>query len=83
MELRLTNISEGNLTTRQIDTFAVNQGANAAVLVPLALPIQFPELNIQRVNTAVVAPAVSALRDVTGQDFGQDWDAWSKWVQKQ
>lgn len=83
MELRLTNISEGNLTTRQIDTFAVNQGANAAVLVPLALPIQFPELSIQRVNTAVVAPAVSALRDVTGQDFGQDWDAWSKWVQKQ
>ena len=83
MELRLTNISEGNLTTRQIDTFAVNQGANATVLVPLALPIQFPELSIQRVNTAVIAPAVSALRDVTGQDFGQDWDAWSKWVQKQ
>jgi hypothetical protein len=83
MELRLTNISEGNLTTRQIDTFGVNNSGNNAVLVPLALPIQFPELSIQRVNTAVVAPATSALRDVTGQDFGQDWDAWSKWVQKQ
>lgn len=83
MELRLTNVSEGNLTTRQIDTFGVNNSGNNAVLVPLALPIQFPELSIQRVNTAVVAPATSALRDVTGQDFGQDWDAWSKWVQKQ
>lgn len=83
MELRLTNIDEGNLTTRQLDTFAVQNGANASVLVPLALPIQFPELKITRVKTAVIAPAASALRDVTGQDFGQDWDAWAKWVQKQ
>jgi len=83
MELRLTNIDDGNLTTRQLDTFAVQNGANASVLVPLALPIQFPELKITRVHTGVIAPAASALRDVTGQDFGQDWNAWSKWVQKQ
>ena len=83
MELRLTNVEEGNLTTRQLDTFAVQNGANASVLVPLALPIQFPELKIMRVHTGVIAPAASALRDVSGQDFGTDWDAWAKWVQKQ
>jgi hypothetical protein len=87
MELRLTNISDGNLTTRQIDTFAVNNGANNAIPLQLALPIQTPELSVTRVNTSVVAPAsvapaLSALRSLSGEDFGTDWEKWSRWVEK-
>jgi hypothetical protein len=83
MELRLTNISEGSLTTRQIDTFSANNNNNFARPVQLALPIQTPELNMTRVQTSVIAPATSALRSVTGQDFGQDWEKWDRWVSKQ
>ncbi|MCY3021857.1 MAG: hypothetical protein NTW87_22840 [Planctomycetota bacterium] len=83
LELRLTNISEGSLTTRQINTYSVNSGANANVVVPLALPIQFPELNMQRVKTTVCVPAISALQDLSGQDFGPDADKWGKWLEKQ
>jgi len=83
MELRLTNISEGNLTTRQIDTFSANNNNNFARPVQLALPIQTPELNVTRVQTSVIAPATSALRSVTGQDFGQDWEKWDRWISKQ
>jgi hypothetical protein len=83
MELRLTNISEGSLTTRQIDTFSANNNNNFARPVQLALPIQTPELNMTRVQTSVIAPATSALRSVTGQDFGQDWEKWDRWIAKQ
>ena len=82
-ELRLANISQGSLATRQIDTFAVNSGANTNIPVQLALPIQTPELNVTRVRTTVVAPAVSALRAVSGQDFGDDWERWGRWIEKQ
>jgi hypothetical protein len=87
MELRLTNISEGNLTTRQIDTFSVNNGANNAIPMQLALPIQTPDLSVARVNTSVVspasvAPALSALRSLSGEDFGTDWEKWTRWVDK-
>jgi hypothetical protein len=83
MELRLTNISAGNLTTRQIDTYSVQNGNQNTFPVQLALPIQTPELSVQRVNTTVIAPAVSALKLLSGEDFGDDWDKWDKWVRKQ
>jgi len=83
MELRLASVSEGSLVTRQIDSYSVNSGANVNVLVPLSFPIQFPELKIARVQTTVMAPAINSLRDLTGQDFGADWEKWNKWWEKQ
>ncbi len=78
-----TAVSElNNLATRQIDSFTVNQGANVAVVVPLSFPIQFPELAITSVKTTVCAPC-SALSDFTGQNFGNDLDAWAKWLRMQ
>jgi len=82
LELRLTNVSAGNLTTRQIDTFSVPSGQNPFP-AQLALPIQTPELTMTRVYTTVVAPAVGALKLISGEDFGDDWDKWGKWVAKQ
>lgn len=82
MELRLTNVSLGTLSTRQIDTYSVQNSGQNTFPVQLALPIQSPELSVQRVNTSVVAPAVSALKTLSGQDFGDDWDKWDKWVSK-
>jgi HEAT repeat protein len=83
MEVRATNVSLGNLTTRQIDTYNVMNGAQANAIVPLALPIQMPELNVAAVRTSVMAPAVNALRMLSGQDFGENWEKWDKWVAKQ
>jgi len=83
MELRLTNISAGSLTTRQIDTYSVQNNGQNPFPVQLALPIQTPELSMTRVNTSVVAPAVGALKLLSGEDFGDDWEKWGKWVAKQ
>jgi len=56
MELRPTVTELVNFQTRQIDTFAVNSGANVNILVNLAFPIQFPELSIRRVRTTATCP---------------------------
>lgn len=82
MELRLTNISAGNLTTRQIDTYSVQNGNQNTFPIQLALPIQTPELSIQRVNTTVCAPALGALKALSGEDFGNDAEKWEKWVRR-
>jgi hypothetical protein len=82
MELRVANTELANFATRQIDSFTVNNGANATVIVPLSFPIQFPEVAITKVQTTVKCPAVSALEDLTGQHFGNDMDRWRKWVGK-
>jgi len=79
MELRLANIDGGSLTTRQIDSYQVNN--NSAL--NLAFPIQTPELKMTKVKTSVVAPAINALQDLTGQTFGQDTEKWQRWVEKQ
>jgi predicted xylose isomerase-like sugar epimerase len=82
-EIRATNVSAASMDTRQIDTYSANSGANVNVLVPLALPIQMPSLTMQQIKTTVRVPAVSALRDLSGQDFGEDWDKWDQWARKQ
>ncbi|HEY3321752.1 MAG TPA: hypothetical protein VGP72_14875 [Planctomycetota bacterium] len=56
MELRPTVTELVNFTTRQIDAFSVNSGANINILVQLAFPIQFPELSIRRVRTTCTCP---------------------------
>jgi Flp pilus assembly secretin CpaC/tetratricopeptide (TPR) repeat protein len=56
LEMRPTVTELVSFQTRQIDTFAVNNGANVTVLVQLALPIQFPELAIRRVRTTATVP---------------------------
>jgi len=56
LELRPTVTELVNFQTRQIDTFAVNSGANVNIIVQLAFPIQFPELSIRRVRTTATCP---------------------------
>jgi len=56
LELRPTVTELVSFQTRQLDTFAINNGANVSVVVPLALPIQFPELAIRRVRTTATCP---------------------------
>jgi len=81
LELRLTNVSEGSLTTRSIDSFS-NTGGNFAIPQQLSFPIQTPELSVTHVATCVCVPALVALHDVSGQNFGEDWDKWDKWLKK-
>lgn len=82
LEVR-TAVSElTNLVTRQIDTFTVNNGAQATVLTLLSFPIQFPEVKITSVKTTVCAPC-TALTALTGMNFGNDLEAWAKWIRKQ
>lgn len=57
LEMRPTVTELANFNTRQIDSYTVNQGATATVLIPLSFPVQFPELRITRVRTTVCAPA--------------------------
>jgi len=56
LELRPTVTELVNFQTRQIDSFAVNSGANVNIIVNLAFPIQFPELSIRRVRTTATVP---------------------------
>ncbi|MBE7464854.1 MAG: hypothetical protein HS116_15370 [Planctomycetes bacterium] len=78
-EMRPTLTELTNFQTRQIDSFTVMQGGNVIIPILLSFPVQFPELGITRVRTTVSAPA-SALRAVTGQDFGDDVGKWRKWL---
>jgi hypothetical protein len=81
IELRATNVSSGSMTERSIDSFNANNPNGGPQR--LSFPIQLPSLTVTQVQTTVVAPAMAALRDVSGQDFGQDWDRWGKWLDKQ
>lgn len=81
-EVRTAVTELNSLVTRQIDAFTVNNGANVAVIIPLSFPIQFPELKITGVKTTVCAPA-TALAALTGMNFGNDLEAWAKWIRKQ
>lgn len=57
LEMRPTVTELASFNTRQIDSYTVNQGAAATVLIPLSFPVQFPELRVTRVRTTVCAPA--------------------------
>ncbi len=82
MEVR-TAVSElSNFATRQIDSYTVNSGAQVSVIVPLSFPIQFPELKLTSIKTTVCAPC-AAMSSLTGQNFGNDLDAWAKWIRMQ
>ncbi|MCZ7649027.1 MAG: hypothetical protein M5U26_27855 [Planctomycetota bacterium] len=81
-EMRPTVTELASFRTRQIDSFTVQQGGNVIIPILLSFPVQFPELSITRVRTTVSAPA-SALRAVTGQNFGDDVGAWKKWIKGQ
>lgn len=78
MELRPT-VTEGTLKERSIQSYTVLSGATATIIIPLSLPIEFPELTIRRVRTTASAPA-SALRAFAERDFDNDaaWDRWAK-----
>ncbi len=81
LEIR-TEVSElNNLTTRQIDSFSVQNTQPIPTVFNLSFPIQFPELKITKVNTTVCAPC-AALSDLSGQNFGNDLDLWAKWMRK-
>jgi hypothetical protein len=82
LEVRTAVADLNALTTRQIDSYTVNNGAQATVIVPLSFPIQFPDLNLTSVKTTVCSPC-SALTDFTGQRFGNDLDAWAKFIRMQ
>ena len=82
MEIRTATSDLSGLTTRQIDSYTVNSGAQANVLVPLSFPIQFPELKLTSIKTTVCAPC-AALIDYTGQNLGNDLDAWAKFIRMQ
>jgi hypothetical protein len=82
LEIRTETSELANLATRQIDSFTVNNGAQNTVLTPLSFPIQFPELKITSVKTTVVAPC-AALSSLSGENFGNDLDAWAKWIRRQ
>ncbi|MCK6470340.1 MAG: hypothetical protein L6R28_01225 [Planctomycetes bacterium] len=56
LEMRPTVTELAQFQTRQIDSFTINQGAAATVLIPLSFPVQFPELRIQRVRTTATVP---------------------------
>jgi hypothetical protein len=81
-EMRPTVTELENFTTRQIDSYTINQGSAATVLLLLSFPIQFPELKITKVRTSVMVPA-TALKAVSGQDFGLDLNRWAGWIQNQ
>ena len=81
LEMRPTVTELSEFTTRTIHSYSVNQGANVAVLVFLSFPIQFPTIQIIKVRTTVSAPA-SALKALSGQDFGDDGNAWLDWIRK-
>jgi hypothetical protein len=81
LEIRTQNTKLNAFVTRQIDSFTVLQGAQANVLVRLSFPIQFPELQITSVKTTVKAPA-AAMSALSGMNFGNDVEAWAKWVRQ-
>ncbi|MFH0939213.1 MAG: hypothetical protein V1899_08030 [Planctomycetota bacterium] len=56
MELRPTVTTLVNFVMRQIDIFQIAAGAAGAIIIPLSLPIQFPELSIQRIRTTATVP---------------------------
>ena len=84
IDVRATQTELVGFDTRSIGTVAIQNANNGgALVVPLSLPIQFPKLRITRVRTTVKVPSVNALETLSGQAFGEDVDAWDKWIQKQ
>jgi len=55
MEMRPT-VTEGKLSERSIQSYTVLSGATATILIPLTLPIEFPELTIRRVRSTGTVP---------------------------
>ncbi len=56
LELRPTITDLVSFPTIQINTYTLLTGTNGAILIPLALPIQFPNLRIRRLRTTVTVP---------------------------
>ena len=83
MEIKMAKSDLANFATRQINSCSIQNGTGGSFMIPLQLPIQFPEINIISVHTSVKCPASSALEDITGQKFGMDADQWARWIAKQ
>lgn len=47
------------------------------------LPIELPNLELKGYNGTLVVPALGALKQVTGQNFGRHLDRWQNWIAKQ
>ena len=75
LEMRPTVTDLVSFKTRQIDSFTINQGANASLVIPLSFPIQFPELAIKKVRTTVSAPA-AAVQALTRQGLPEILKNW-------
>jgi hypothetical protein len=82
MEVRATatQAAVGDPIQIRVPTFYQTGGNTVSYVVDL--PIYFPKVSIQRVRTTVCAPA-AALRALTGQNFGDDTQAWLKWIRSQ
>ena len=47
------------------------------------LPIELPNLELRGISTTLIVPALGALKQVTGQNFGHNMNRWRDWVAKQ
>ena len=47
------------------------------------LPIELPNLELKGYHGTLVVPALGALKQVTGQNFGRNIDRWQNWIAKQ
>ncbi|MCZ7647103.1 MAG: hypothetical protein M5U26_17910 [Planctomycetota bacterium] len=56
LEMRPTVTELVSFRTRQIDSFTVQQGGNVIIPILLSFPVQFPELQINRVRTTATVP---------------------------
>jgi hypothetical protein len=77
LEVQAAQTSFNNMRSRTMRS-VVPQGDNAATSVNL--PIEFPEIGVNKTRTTVVVPAACALGALTGQNFGDDQAQWQRWI---
>jgi len=77
IEVRATQTILNNMRSRTIRSVLVGpDGVGRSV----NMPIEFPEIGVNKVNTTVVVPAACALIALTGQNFGNDQSQWQRWI---
>ena len=63
--------------------YITNGGSINSPSGTINLPIELPNLELRAVNTTIVVPALGALRQVSGQNFGRNIGKWQDWIGKQ
>lgn len=65
----------GSAQTVRVDTVNIRgQGIN--------LPIDLPVLDLVSAQGNIVVPAMTSLKQATGQDFGRNFGKWNEWIAK-